>query len=210
MANNMVNNNLNLNKLEGLLNKLKRTTEKISKKKKVTTKKRGRPSSRVKLITSKYKNRKCTKCTNCGCNCNKKKKSKVVLIKKNPKNSNISTRVVSFSNHNNRMNIPNKNTRRNIRSIINKLVSRKNHTKSHNLATLIQNMSNTSQNNNNTNQQLNEMNKTRTIKSYYTTVSNGSKKLERGRRIEDNSSNPYIKIHMLNNGQIKQFQVPRQ
>ena len=216
---------VNLNQLQGLLNKLEKTTAKLSKRRTRVTKSRGRPSTKIKMTTTKHKNKKCTKCKNCGCNCNKRKKSKVALIRRNP-NNRILTKIVSLSNNksnhmnrpNNHMNRPNNHTSKNIRSIVNRLISRKNTTKSHNLATLIQNMSisannhqHNHQNNHlhNNNHQLNQLKKSKTVKSYYTTVSNGSKKMERGRRIEDDSSKPFIKVNMLDNGQLKKFQVQR-
>jgi len=244
---------VNLNQLQGLLNKLEKTTAKLSKRRTRVTKSRGRPSTKIKMTTTKHKNKKCTKCKNCGCNCNKGKKSKVALIRRNP-NNRILTKIVSLSNNksnhmnrpnnhmnrpnnhmnrpnnhmnrpnnhmnrpNNHMNRPNNHTSKNIRSIVNRLISRKNPTKSHNLATLIQNMSisannhqHNHQNNHlhNNNHQLNQLKKSKTVKSYYTTVSNGSKKMERGRRIEDDSSKPFIKVNMLDNGQLKKFQVQR-
>ena len=220
---------VNLNQLQGLLNKLKNTTEKLSKKRTSFKKSRGRPSTKIKMTTTKHKNKKCTKCKNCGCNCNKGKKSKVTLIRRNPNNKML-TKVVSIGNNNsNHMNRPNNHinrsnnqTRKNIRSIVNRLISRKNPTKGHNLATLIQNMStstnnhnqshNQSHNNynqNHNNHQLNQVKKSKMVKSYYTTVSNGSKKMERGRRIEDDSSKPFIEVDMLDNGQLKKFQVQR-
>jgi hypothetical protein len=214
--------NVNLNQLQGLLNKLKNTTVKLSKKRTRVKKSRGRPSTKIKMTTTKHKNKKCTKCKNCGCNCNKGKKSKVNLIRRNPNNKML-TKVVLIGNNNsnnsnhmnkpnNHMNKPNNNTRKNIRSIVNRLISRKNPTKGHNLATLIQNMStstNNHQHNHQHNNQLNQVKKSKTVKSYYTTVSNGSKKMERGRRIEDDSSKPFIEVDMLNNGQLKKFQIQR-
>jgi hypothetical protein len=210
---------VNLNQLQGLLNKLKNTTAKLSKKTRVK-KSRGRPSTKIKMTTINHKiNKKCTKCKNCGCNCNKGKKSKVTLIRRNP-NNRMLTKVVSLSNNNsyhmnkpnNHINRSNNQTRKNIRSIVNRLISRKNPTKGHNLATLIQNMStstNNHQHNHQHNNQLNQVKKSKMVKSYYTTVSNGSKKMERGRRIEDDSSKPFIEVDMLDNGQLKKFQVQR-
>ena len=50
---------------------------------------------------------------------------------------------------------------------------------------------------------------TRSVKSYYTSTNNGSHKMEKGRRIEDDSNNPFIRVNTLNNGQMKSFQVSR-
>ena len=50
---------------------------------------------------------------------------------------------------------------------------------------------------------------TKTVKSYYTSTNNGTHMVERGRRIEDDSANPFIKVNTLNNGQMKSFQVSR-
>jgi len=196
-----------MNQLEALINKLKNTTSRLSKKN-VSIKKKRRPTT--KRITMKYgKNKKCTKCRNCGCNYSKGKKSKVTLIRRIP-NKKMLTKVVSINNNNsNHINRPNNITRRNIRTILNRIISRKNPTRSQNLATLIQNMS-TRTNNHQHNNQPNQVEKSKTVKSYYITVSNGSTKMEKGRRIEDDSTKPFIEVNMLNNGQLKEFRVQRQ
>ena len=54
-----------------------------------------------------------------------------------------------------------------------------------------------------------QIQKSKTVQSYYKSFNNGKTRLEKGRRIEDNSENPFIKVDLLNNGTMKTLQLPR-
>jgi hypothetical protein len=236
---------VSLNQLQSLLNNLKTTTSKLSKTK-------GRKSiSKIPLMLGKVKrgpgrprkssmnfSRKKLKvgCSKCGCSRNRK--SKMVMIQRRPKGNKMVSRAL-VSNHNgnyHQLSRPSMaQTKRNVRSIINKLISRKNHTRRTNLATMIERINGKAQLTSQSQPQLQPQSQsqsqphlksmtkckgrqskkpvvkshTKTVKSYYTSSNNGTNKVERGRRIEDDSTNPFIRVNALNNGQMKSFQVSR-
>ena len=205
---------VSLNQLQSLLNNLKSTTSKLSKT-------RGKKSvSRIPSMTSRIKRGP-----------GRPRKHSMNTSRKGTKM--VSRALVSSNNGNHhQLNRPSMaQTKRNVRSIINKLISRKNHTRSTNLANMIEKINSKSQSQSQSQSNSNtyslsyprKMTKcrgrqskkpvvkshTRSVKSYYTSSNNGSHKMERGRRIEDDSSNPFIRVNALNNGQMKSFQVSR-
>lgn len=229
---------VSLNQLQSLLNNLKSTTSRLSKT-------RGKKSlSRIPSMTSMIKRgpgrpRKHSINTSrrgarSKCGCSKNRKSKMLMVHRRPKGTKMVSRALVSRNNGNhhQLNRPSMaQTKRNVRSIINKLISRKNHTRSTNLATMIEKINNKSQSQSRSQSMSNtyslshprKMTKcrgrqskkpvvkshTRSVKSYYTSSNNGLHKVERGRRIEDDSSNPFIRVNTLNNGQMKSFQVSR-
>lgn len=228
---------VSLNQLQSLLNNLKSTTSRLSKtraKKSVSRMplmssriKRGPGRPRKHSMSSSRRGAR----SKCGCSTNRK--SKMLMVHRRPKGTKmVSNALVSNNNGNHhQLNRPSMaQTKRNVRSIINRLISRKNHTRSTNLATMIEKIHSKSQSNTNSNSNSNvhssshhkKMSKckgrrskqpvkshTRSVKAYYTSTNNGSHKMERGRRIEDDSHNPFIRVNTLNNGQMKSFQVSK-
>ena len=221
---------VSLNQLQGLLNSLKNSGNNLSmsKKRRVTKipsisrkVKRGPGRPRKQSVNHGMREENmCPKhgCTRCGCGRNRK--SKVILVQRRPKGKKMVSRAL-VSNSILRPNIPSvAQTKRDVRSIINKLVSRKNHTRSTNLASMIERIHTKSQTQPNKRTKMTKCkghqsrhpvvkSHTKTVKSYYTSSNNGTHKVERGRRIEDDSANPFIKVNTLNNGQMKSFQVSR-
>ena len=224
---------VSLNQLQSLLNSLRNSGNNlsISKRRRKVSKnslmsrkvKRGPGRPRKQSVNHGMREVKnmCPKhrCTRCGCGRNRK--SKVILVQRRPKGKKMVSRAL-VSNNNLRSHRPSlAQTKRDVRSIINKLVSRKNHTRSTNLASMIERIHTKSQSNKRP--KMTKMAKcrghqlrhpvvkshTKTVKSYYTSSNNGTHKVERGRRIEDDSANPFIKVNTLNNGQMKSFQVSR-
>lgn len=234
-------NQVSLNQLNGLLNQLKKVTNNLTKKRNAMKRGPGRPR---KVSTHSTKTRMCKKCgcTNCGCGRNKR--TKTVLIHRNPSSGKLVSRVINKNSMNKNTSVTNK-TRKNVRSIINKLLSRTNHTRRSNLASMIEKIHTKENSQRNKHSQHAHRAKhlkpkrpskcsrisvkpkhsipksvthhnqpivrshSKTVKSYYTSSNNGSHKVEKGRRIEDDSYNPFIKVNTLNNGVMKSFQVSR-
>lgn len=225
-------NQVSLNQLQGLLNSLRNSKNNISmpsKKRRVTKipsmsrkVKRGPGRPRKQSVNQGVKVVKhgCTKCGCTKCGCGRNRKSKVLLVQRRPKGNKMVSKAL-VSNSNLRPNKPSvAQTKRDVRSIINKLVSRKNHTRSTNLASMIERIHSQSQEAPKRGTKMTKCKRphmrqpvvkshTKTVKSYYTSSDNGTHKVERGRRIEDDSTNPFIKVNTLNNGQMKSFQVSR-
>ena len=137
-------NQVSLNQLQGLLNSLRNSKNNVSmpsKKRRVTKipsisrkVKRGPGRPRKQSVNQGVKVVKhgCTKCGCTKCGCGRNRKSKVLLVHRTPKgNKMVSRALVSNNLSANRPSVA--QTKRDIRSIINKLVSRKNHTRSTNL-----------------------------------------------------------------------------
>ena len=222
---------VSLNQLQSLLNSLRNSGNNLSmsKKRRVTKipsisrkVKRGPGRPRKQSVNHGVRVVKhgCTKCGCTRCGCGRNRKSKVILVQRRPKGKKIVSRAL-VSNSILRHNRPSvAQTKRDVRSIINKLVSRKNHTRSTNLASMIERIHTKSQTQPNKRTKMTKCkghqsrhpvvkSHTKTVKSYYTSSNNGTHKVERGRRIEDDSANPFIKVNTLNNGQMKSFQVSR-
>ena len=236
-------NTVSMNNLQQLLNQLKNTTHRLSKKSRKSKMPRphslstshsgkrrpGRP--RKSLMSHKMSNKMSSKASRSNCGCGRNNSSKMALIRRKPHSRRSVSSIISTNNMNNvhmvsnhvnkrqasRKHHPNQNrTRKTVRSIINKLLSRKNHTRSNNLATMIEKIHTNNQNKSSCKRSKRSHHSSphmkshsKVVKSYYTSHNDGMHKVERGRRIEDDSSNPFIRINTLNNGQMKSFQVSR-
>jgi len=213
---------------------------------------RGRPSKK-----SMNHSRTHVGCTSCGCGRNSSK-TKVVAIYKRPNNGKIEVKIMN-SGKGNMSRLSNKlstsiNTRPSfnvsqntvkhhskglVRKMINKILSRKNHTKRHSLVSMMNSNSNSHPGMMNSNSNSGLMNsnsnsglmnsqssmmrsssylnsnmnkpikKSKKVQSYYTSQSNGNHHSEKGRRIIDDSNVSHITINKLNNGDLVSYRVPR-